>query len=131
LVSLASGFPWSCLVVIIPCGSEPFYRACPFCSATARNKSNLAPGIPASYCPVPNFPYARIVWLAAGLQVRIFFVRQWHSGSICQLLVVLIHQLLVDLDLGRSKGNFSDKLQSLVANELAGEPEERFLEVVV
>jgi hypothetical protein len=45
--------------------------------------------------------------------------------------VVLIHQLLVDLDLGRSKGDFSDKFQSLVANELAGEPQERFLEVVV
>jgi hypothetical protein len=45
--------------------------------------------------------------------------------------VVLIHQLLVDLDLGRSEGDFGDKLQGLVTDKLAGKPQERFLKVVV
>jgi len=66
-----------------------------------------------------------------GLQIRVLLVRQRHGGSLGHFLVVLIHQLLVDLDLGRSEGNLSDELQSLVANKLASEPQERFLEVVV
>ena len=69
--------------------------------------------------------------LKVALQIRIFFVRQRHGGCLRHLLVVLIHQLLVDLNLGRSKGDFSDKLQSLVTDKLAGEPQERFLKVVV
>jgi hypothetical protein len=72
-----------------------------------------------------------IVWLESGLQIRIFFIRQRHGGRLRHLLVVLVHQLLVDLDLGRSKGDFGDKLQGLVTDELAGEPQERFLKVVV
>lgn len=45
--------------------------------------------------------------------------------------LILREQLGVDRDLRGSKGGGRDKLESGVADELAGEPEERLLEVVV
>ncbi len=65
------------------------------------------------------------------LQIRVLLIWQRHGGSLSHLLVVLIHELLVDLNLRRSESNFSDKLQSLVANQLACQPQEGLLEVVV
>jgi hypothetical protein len=69
--------------------------------------------------------------LVAGLQIRILLIRQWHGGSLGHLLVILVHQLLVDLDFGRSKRDLGDELQSLVADELSSKPQERLLKVIV
>merc|ERR1712000_462205 len=66
------------------------------------------------------------------LQVIIgLLTRQRHSGGSVHLLAVLLEEGLVDLGGGRSKGGGGNKFQRGVADELAGEPEEGLLEVVV
>jgi hypothetical protein len=65
------------------------------------------------------------------LQVGVILIRQRQLGGVLHLLSVLVEHSLVDLDLGRRKGGGGDELQSLVADEFPGEPEEGLLEVVV
>jgi hypothetical protein len=64
------------------------------------------------------------------LEVVVLF-RQRRSSGLVELLLVLRHEVLVDLDLGRGERGRGDKLEVRVADELAREPEERSLKVVV
>lgn len=50
---------------------------------------------------------------------------------IVQLLLVLLHEGGIDLDLWRGQGRGGDKFEVGIARELAGQPQERLLEVVV
>lgn len=45
--------------------------------------------------------------------------------------MVLIQQLLVDLNLGRSKGRCGDKLKLGIANQLSSQPQEGLFKVVI
>jgi hypothetical protein len=65
------------------------------------------------------------------LQISIILVRQRHGGSVLHLFLVLGHQLGVDLDLRRRESWRGDELERGVADQLASEPEERLLEIVV
>jgi hypothetical protein len=65
------------------------------------------------------------------LKVGVVLVGEGRVGGDSELVLVLGHELLVDDDLGRRKGGGGDKLERLVADELASEPEEGLLEVVV
>ena len=56
---------------------------------------------------------------------------QRQSSGIVHLLLVLGQESLVNLGGGRSQGRGGNELQSGVANELAGQPQEGLLEVVV
>jgi hypothetical protein len=67
----------------------------------------------------------------ADLQVRIILVGQRHGRSIIHLLLVLLHQLRVDLNFRRSQSGRSNELELRIADQLAGQPEEGLLEVVV
>lgn len=64
------------------------------------------------------------------LEVVVLF-RKRRSSGLVQLLLVLRHEVLVDLDLGRGERGRGDKLEVRVADKLAREPEERSLKVVV
>lgn len=64
------------------------------------------------------------------LEVVVLF-RQRRSSGLVELLLVLRHEVLVDLDLGRGERGRGDELEVRVADELAREPEERSLKVVV
>lgn len=63
--------------------------------------------------------------------ISILLIWQRRSSGLLQLGLVLVHQSRVDLDLGRRQSWGSDELERLVADELACEPQERLLEVVV
>lgn len=65
------------------------------------------------------------------LQIIVLLIRQRLGSSVRKLLLVLGHNFWVDLDLGRSQSGSSNEFQSLVANKLAGEPQEWLFEVVV
>ena len=67
----------------------------------------------------------------ADLQISIILIGKRHGRSIVHLLLVLLHQLRVDLNLRRSQGRRSNELELRVADQLASEPEEGLLEVVV
>jgi len=67
----------------------------------------------------------------AHLQVGVLLVGEWHVGSGFHLLLVLLENSLVDLDFWGSEGWCGDELKRLVTDQLAGEPEEGLLEVVV
>jgi hypothetical protein len=62
---------------------------------------------------------------ACNLQIGIILVGQRHLGSSIHLLLVLFKNSLVDLDFWWGEGWRSDKLEGLVANQLAGEPAEK------
>ena len=47
------------------------------------------------------------------------------------LLSILINQVLVNMDLGWGECDLSDELEGWVANQLASQPQERLLKVVV
>jgi hypothetical protein len=61
----------------------------------------------------------------------IIFLRKGLSSSFCHFVGVLFHQASIDLDLWRSQGRGSDELEVGVTNQLAGQPKERLLKVVV
>lgn len=65
------------------------------------------------------------------LKVGILFIGQRLSSGVCEFLLVLGHNLGVDLDFGGSQSGSGDEFQSLVADKLTSEPQERLLEVVV
>jgi hypothetical protein len=67
----------------------------------------------------------------SSLEVTIILIRKGLSSSIGKLLLVLGHELGVDLDLWRCERGCRDEFEVVVADELAGEPEERLLKVVV
>lgn len=58
-------------------------------------------------------------------------VRERRGGSLLELVFVLSNELGVNLDLGRGEGRGGDKVEGLVADELAGEPEEGLFKVVL
>lgn len=66
-----------------------------------------------------------------GLQVSIVLVGERSGSSLVELGLVLSHEGRVDLDLGRGEGRGGDELEVGVANQLASEPKEGSLEVVV
>lgn len=53
------------------------------------------------------------------------------SGSFLHLVVVLLHQLSIDLDLSGGEGRSSNEIQVGVTNQLTSQPKERLLKVVV
>jgi hypothetical protein len=63
--------------------------------------------------------------------VIVILTRKGHGGGLVHLLLVLLEKSLVDLGGGGSKSGGGNKFQSSVSNELACEPEEGLLEVVV
>lgn len=65
------------------------------------------------------------------LEVPVVFVGQRRSLGRLELLLVLGHEVLVDLHLRRSQGRRSNELETRVAHKLAREPQEGLLEVVV
>lgn len=65
------------------------------------------------------------------LEITVVLIRQRSSSSALEFGVVLSHEGLVDLDLGGSKSGSSSELESVVADELSRQPEERLFEVVV
>lgn len=58
-------------------------------------------------------------------------IGQRRSSSLLELSLVLGHQFGVDLDLGGSERGGSDKVEGLVADQLAGEPQEGLFKVVL
>ena len=75
-----------------------------------------------------------VPWVQSGamrLEVAIVLIGQGSSSGSLELGVILSHELLVDLDLRRSKSRGGSELEGRVANELSCKPEERLLEVVV
>jgi hypothetical protein len=119
---------WSSLVVIIPV-EACFLPLLPIDLSHCQT-SKLRRRYSLLSTPHTQFPCYDCM-LVTGLQIRILLIRQWHSGSLSHLLVVLVHQLLVNLDFGRSKRNLGDELQSLVADKLSSKPQERLLKVIV
>jgi len=126
--------------------SKEMYHGCvsSFCSSGRAGRDNFEEAY--SYSPILAqpcsegqkvnissiaYPISMTANVLLPLQIRVLFIWQRHGGSLSHLLVVQIHQLLVDLDLGRCKSDFSNEFQSLVADELASQPQERLLEVVV
>lgn len=84
------------------------------------------------------------------LQIRVLFVGQGHLGGLVHLRLVLLEDLVVDLHLGRGQGGGGNEFlkiaeltdargsreakgtyQLRVADQLASEPQEGLLEVVV
>lgn len=65
------------------------------------------------------------------LQVVVILVGQRHLRRAVQFPLVICQHVGINLDLGRGKGGLGDKLERRVADELACEPEEGLLEVVV
>lgn len=65
------------------------------------------------------------------VNIRIIFVRQRVLSSIFHLLVVRRQEFGVDSNLRWSQSWRCDKLEGGVTDELPGQPQERFLEVVV
>ena len=65
------------------------------------------------------------------LQVWVLLVGKRHSRGFGHFFLVLVEQLLVDLDLGWCKSWSSDEFKLRVADQFAGQPQERLLEVVV
>jgi len=65
------------------------------------------------------------------LQVSIILVGQGLLGSRIHLRLVLLEQGLVHRHLRGRESRGGDKLQGRIANQLAGEPQERLLKVVV
>lgn len=63
--------------------------------------------------------------------ISVLLIRQGGGARLLQLGLVLLHQRRVDLHLGRGEGGGSDKLERRVADELAREPEEGLLKVVL
>ena len=66
-----------------------------------------------------------------GLEVTIVLVGKRGSRRRLELLVVLLHELVVDLALRRRERRRSGELEGGVADQLASEPQEGLLEVVV
>jgi len=64
------------------------------------------------------------------LQV-VVFLRERNRLCPCQFVVVLGHQGSIDRDLGGGESWGRNKVERGVSNELAPEPEERLLEVVI
>jgi hypothetical protein len=74
------------------------------------------------------------VWRGDGVyrsQISIVFVWQRHLFGFVHLLLVLIHQLLIDLHFGRGESRRGDEFELRVTDEFSSEPEEGLLEVVV
>lgn len=70
--------------------------------------------------------------MSSRLQIVIgALVRQRSGGGLVHLLLILGKEILVDLGSGRSQSGGGNELKLGVANELAGEPQEGLLEVVV
>lgn len=69
--------------------------------------------------------------LLSFLEVAVVFVGKRCGLRLLQLLLVLSHQLGIYLHFRRCQGRCSGKFQAGVADELAGEPEEWLLKVVV
>jgi hypothetical protein len=65
------------------------------------------------------------------LKVGVVLVGKRSGGGLVELGLVLGHEGRVDLDLGRGEGRRGDELEVRVADQLAGEPQEGSLEVVV
>lgn len=65
------------------------------------------------------------------LEVGVVLIRKRHSLCLLQLKLVPLHLLHVDSDLRRCKGDGGGELKGGVAGELACEPDEWLLEVVV
>ena len=63
--------------------------------------------------------------------IVIITIGERHRGSGRELSLVLLHQGEVDLSLRRGQGGGLDELDGVVASHLAGDPDERLLEVVV
>lgn len=63
--------------------------------------------------------------------VRRTFIGKRSGGRLVELGLVLSHEVRVDLDFRRSERGRGNELEVRVADELAREPEERSLEVVV
>ena len=69
--------------------------------------------------------------MRSGAHISILLIGQRCSGSLLELGLVLLHERSIDLNLGRGKSGRGDKLEVGVADELAREPEEGLLEVVL
>lgn len=65
------------------------------------------------------------------MNIRIIFVRQRVLSSIFHLLVVRRQEFDVDSNLRGSQSWGCDKLEGGVTDKLPGQPQERFLKVVV
>jgi len=61
----------------------------------------------------------------------VVFLRKGNRLCLRQLLVVERHQLGIDGDLSRGQSGGGNKVKAGVSNELAPEPKERFLEVII
>ena len=77
---------------------------------------------------ISTVPFAESVMRS---QISIILIWKRHLLRLVHFLLVLVHELLVDLDLGRSESGRSNELQLGITDELASEPEEGLLEVVV
>lgn len=101
--------------------------------------------ISAAYVPSSNTAHASFLGcLAASSSTKVFrnhtshlqivvgkLTRQRHGGGLVHLLAVLLQELLVDLGSRGSQSGSSNELKLRISDKLAGEPEERLLEVVV
>lgn len=64
------------------------------------------------------------------LQV-IIFLRQGLCSSLFKFLVVLLHEVVINLNFRGSEGRSSNELKVRVTDQLASKPQERLLKVVV
>jgi hypothetical protein len=69
--------------------------------------------------------------MLGSLQVWVLLIGQRHSRRVLHLLLILLHRRLIDLNFRWCERRGSDKLQTLVADQLPREPQEGLLEVVV
>lgn len=90
-----------------------------------------------SPCPIPFPPLVAVRRVLASrakhprLQIWIILIRQGHPRRILHLLIILLQQRLIDLHRRRRERDPSHEIQPGVADELAREPQEGLLEVVV